>query len=234
MKAPVKITGLFLAMSFLFANAHGQGVFLNLGFELTPTDLGSGSGTDYYSIPYWSATMYPYQGGVTLNNYVLDATTLSLQSGPLFSPIGGATSLLLTASSFGYPLSTASISQTGLVPSTAQSLKFKVADILTFQLSPNLPGQFFVTMNGENVGLQVIANNGNYTELAGNISTWAGQTASLSIGINVPASQSGENYFQALIDDISFSSTSVPEPTTTVLAVLAGGGWLLCRRIRHG
>src|SRR5471032_2338993 len=103
MRTPIGITGLFLLVSLLFSTAHGQGTFQNLGFELAPTDLGPGPGFDYYSIPYWSATMGPYQGGVTLNNYVLDATTVSLQTGPLFTPISGATSLLLTASSFGYP-----------------------------------------------------------------------------------------------------------------------------------
>ncbi len=221
-------------MSFLFANAYGQGAFQNLGFEQTPTDLGSGPGFDYYSIPYWSAICGPYQTGVTLNTYVLDATTVSLQT---TSPIDGTTSVLLTSSVLSYPYSSiASISQTGVVPGTAQSLNFKVADVFAYPLTlpTTLPGQFFVTMNGENIPLQVVSINGNYTELAGNISTWAGQTAALSIGVNVSGSESGENDFQGLIDDISFSSTSVPEPKTTMLGVLAGGGWLLCRRIRFG
>jgi hypothetical protein len=230
MKTSTQITVLFLSMSILLSNAHGQGTFQNLDFELSPVDLGPGLGSDYYSIPYWSAIMGPYQGGVLLNDYVLDATTVSLQTGRLFTPIDGTTSLFLTASSYGYPLSTASISQTGLVPTTAKSLHFLVADVMAFELPPTLPGQFFVTMGGENVALQVVANYDSYTELAGNISNWAGQTTALSIGVSVPASQGPEIYFQGLIDDISFSPTSVPEPTTTVLGILAGGCWLLCRR----
>jgi hypothetical protein len=235
-KTPIRITGLFLSVSFIFSTAHGQGAFQNLGFELAPTDLGPGSGSDYYSIPYWNATCGPYQTGVTLNSFVLDATTVSLHTGQSFTPIDGTFSLLLTSSSFSYPSSPiASISQTGLVPGTAQSLHFLVADVMTFQLPTTLPGQFFVTMNGENVALQAVANNGSYTELAGNVSDWAGQTAALTIGMSVPAShfQVQEVYFQGLIDDISFSSTSVPEPTTTVLGVMAGGSWLLCMRIRR-
>ena len=228
MKTPIGITSVFLLLFALFSTANGQGTFHNLGFELAPADLGPGPRSDYYSIPYWSVTMGPYQGGVLLNEYVLDATTVSFQT---FTPIDGTTSLFLTASSFGYPLSTASISQTGLVPTTANSIQFKVADVVAFQVSSNLPGQFFVTMNGENISLQVIANNGSYTELAGNISTWAGQTTGLSIGISVPASQfqAQEVYFQGVIDDISFSPTSVPEPTTISLIML-GSGWLLRRR----
>jgi hypothetical protein len=231
MKASIQVTVMFLSASLLLSGAYGQGTFQNLGFEQAPVDLGpSGLGGDYYSIPYWSAICGPYQTGVTLNDYVLDATTVSLQTG---SPIDGTTSVLLTSSSFSYPYSAiASITQTGLVPSTAQSLNFKVADVLASQLSPTLPGQFFVTMGGESVALQVVANNGDYTELAGDISNWAGQTAALSIGVNVPASQDGEIYFQGEIDDISFSSTSVPEPTTTALDALTIGFFLLCRRIR--
>ena len=218
----------------MFSTAHGQGAFQNLGFELAPADLGSGPGSDYYSIPNWTAVCGPYQTGVTLNNYVLDATTVSLETE---SPIDGTTSVLLTSSSFSYPSSPiASISQTGLVPGTAQSLHFLVADIMTFQLPPTLPGQFFVTMNGENVALQVVANNGGYSELAGNVSDWAGQTAALTIGVGVPTSQfqDQEVYFQGMIDDISFSPTSVPEPATIVLGGAAGGSWLLCMRIRRG
>jgi hypothetical protein len=199
---------------------------------MAPIDLGSGGATDYYSIPYWSATCGPYQTGVTLNGYVLDATTVSLQTGSL---IDGPNSVLLTSSSFSYPSSAvASISQTGLVPSSAQSLSFKVTDILAFQLPTTLPGQFFVTMNGENVALQVVSNNGNYTELAGNISNWAGQTAGLSIGVRVPSQQYGygEIYFQGAIDDISFSPSPVPEPSTIMLSLLAGSGWLFGRQIR--
>jgi len=227
MKTIIQTTVLFVSMSVLLSNARGQGTFQNMNFELAPIDLGESGGIHYYTIPYWNATMGPYQDGVTLNTYVLDATTVSLQTGAV---IDGTTSLFLTASSFGFPLSTASISQMGMVPTTAKSLHFTVADVMAFQLPATLPGQFFVTMGGENVALQVVANSDNYTELAGNISNWAGQTTTLSIGVSVPASQGPEIYFQGLIDDVSFSPTSVPEPTTTVLGILAGGGWLLCRR----
>jgi len=93
-------------------------------------------------------------------------------------------------------------------------------------------------MNGENIALQVLTING-YTVLAGNISTWAGQTATLSIGVSVPpigpGSQGPENLYIATIDDVSFSTTSVPEPAMSALALLAGSFFLWGRRIciRH-
>jgi hypothetical protein len=234
MKTLIGITGMFLSVCFLFSTAYAQGTFQNLGFECTPIDLGSGlGGSDYYSIPFWSATCGPFQTGVTSNLYVLDATTVSLQtSTTLFTPIAGTTSLFLSSSSFSYPSSAvASVSQTGLVPLTAKSIQFKVADVLAFQVSSNLPGQFFVTLGGENIALQAVASFSSYTELAGNISDWAGQTATLSIGVNVPSSQGGENYYQGLIDDVSFSTTAVPEPKAISLIML-GSGLLLRGRTR--
>lgn len=83
-----------------------------------------------------------------------------------------------------------------------------------------LPGQFFVTMDGLNVPLQVSAVNGNVTDLAGDISAWAGQLAALSIGMSVPASSGPENYHQGLVDNVAFSAVPVPEPTTAALILL--------------
>jgi hypothetical protein len=236
MRNSIKGTVLFISVSLLLSRAYGQGSFENLGFEMTPIDLGPagvGAPTDYYSIPYWSATCGPYQTGVTLSIWAaLDATTVSLATG---AAIDGTTSVTLSSSSYSYPSSpVAIISQTALVPSTAQSLNFKVDNISSFLVPASLPGQFFVTMNGENIALQVLTING-YTVLAGNISTWAGQTATLSIGVSVPPigpdSPGEENLYIATIDDVAFSTTSVPEPATLVLALLAGSLFLWGRRI---
>jgi hypothetical protein len=227
MKTSIQITIVFLSVLVFLPAAHCQGTFQNLNFEMAPTDLGSSGEIEYYQIPNWNATMGPYLDGVTLNTYVLDATTVSLQTG---TPIDGTASLFLTASSFGYPLSTASISQTGLVPTTAKSLNFKVANVMAFQVPSTLPGQFFVTMNGENIALLTVADFGSYIELAGDISNWDGDTTTLSIGVSVPSSQGPENYYQGLIDDISFSNFAVPEPTTTSISFLAGVAFFLFRR----
>jgi len=110
---------------------------------MAPIDLGPaglGSPYDYYSIPYWSATCGPSQTGVTLNTFALDATTVSIETG---APIDGTNSVMLSSSSVSYPSSpVASISQTALVPSTAQSLNFKVDNISSFLVPASLPDNF--------------------------------------------------------------------------------------------
>jgi len=215
-------------------DTFAQTGFQNLNFEMTPIALGLGfDGAEGYEIPYWTAAMGPYQSGVLLNNYVLDATTVSLNTS---SPIDGTTSIFLTASSFGYPQSTASISQTAFVPGTSQSVQFKVSDAGGFGPYLNtgsgglvsfLPGQFFVTMNGQNVNLQLLSNNGNYSVLGGNIANWAGQTAELTMGMSVPG-PAVENFYQGNVDDVTFSNTVVvPEAYVSPVAWLSGGAGVL-------
>ena len=75
---------------------------------------------------------------------------------------------------------------------------------------------FYVTMNNQVVPLQVLANTGSYLILAGDVSKWAGQSAQLSIGVSVPYNSISvqETIFLGTIDDVSFSTAVVPEPST--------------------
>jgi hypothetical protein len=63
---------------------------------------------------------------------------------------------------------------------------------------------------------------GNYTIFGGNISEWAGQTEQLTF------SSSFQNF---LIDDISFSTQAVPEPSPLALTGVGGLLFALYRRL---
>lgn len=111
---------------------------------------------------------------------------------------------------FGLPLSKVALAQTGQVPPGANSIRF-------FEL----PGSAIeVLISGQLIPLVQVGATANYDILAGDISSFAGQT--------------GELRFQGAgtLDDIRFSTQAVPEPST--VAILAAGavylGWRSRRR----
>ena len=228
------IASLGLLFGFLLT-IHAQG-FLNLGFESNPILVGPDPnifGSDY-SIPHW--TVYyngTPQNGVLINNYILDYTTAALFVGS--SAIDGDQSVFLAASSYEAPVggvSTESISQSGVIPISANSIQFELGSIDAFGngINTSLPqNNFFVTVNGQIVPLQIISNGGSFLTLGGNVSRWAGQTAQLSIGVTVPfnSANPGEILFSGVIDSVAFSSNPVPEPSAFALAMLDVGAALL-------
>lgn len=80
-----------------------------------------------------------------------------------------------------------------------------------------------VTLNGTPISLSEVSQSGGVITVAGDVSAFAGTSATLSFlceatpGGGFPAN---ENYFN--LDDIQFSSSSVPEPS--VLGLFALGG----------
>jgi hypothetical protein len=213
-----------VAITFsLLENVSGQG-FQNLGFESNPTYVGpnpSGPGS-LYAIPNWAVNFNNTpQSGVLINNYILDYTTAALFVGSSSGIIDGNQSVFLAACSFQAPVdgsSTENISQTGTVPSTANSIQFKLGTIWGFGGTVDLSqpqNNFYVTLNDQIVPLQVMANGGSYLILAGDVSMWAGQTAQLSIGVGVPYNGNSfpETLYSGIIDAVGFSSTVVPEPS---------------------
>jgi len=215
----------------LLLNVQGQG-YQNLGFESKPTYAGTDSdGFPIYTIPHWTVDFNNTpQSGVNSNLYVLDYTTAALFIGS--SAIDGGQSVFLAASSYEAPVdgtSSESISQTGTVPITANSIQFKLTSILGFggTVDLNQPqNNFFIAMNSQIVPLQVMANNGSYLVLAGDVSQWAGQTAQLSIGVDVPSNYNGnytaEILYSGIIDSVVFSPNEVPEPSILVLSAFGG------------
>lgn len=207
----------------LLQTASGQ-VFQNLGFESNPVFVGPDpdGGGSLYSIPNWTVNFNNTpQSGVLINNYILDYTTAALFVGAASGVIGGNQSVFLAASSFQAPVggsSTENISQTGIVPSTANSIQFKLGTIWGFGGTVDLSqpqNNFYVTLNNQNVPLQVTGNSGSYLILTGDVSMWAGQTAQLSIGVGVPynANSPQETLYSGILDDVSFSPVVVPEPS---------------------
>jgi hypothetical protein len=211
----------------LLQTAFGQG-FLNPGFESNPVYVGSdpsGLGSSY-AIPNWTVSYNSTpQSGVLINNYILDYTTAALFVGASSGVIDGNQSVFLAASSFEAPVggsSSESISQSRTVPSTANSIQFKLGTIWGFGGTVDLSqpqNNFYVTVNNQIVPLQILANNGSYMTLAGDVSSWTGQAAQLSIGVGVPYQPfgNGEILYSGIIDDVSFSASPVPEPSVSSL-----------------
>jgi len=89
-----------------------------------------------------------------------------------------------------------------------------------------------VTLNGTPIGLTEISQSGGVITMAGDVSAFAGNTAALTFlceatqGGGFPAN---ENFFN--LDDIQFSISPVPEPST--LALLATGAVVLDLRSRR-
>ena len=207
--------------------SHAQGSFTNLDFEsanLAPVSHGFELVAD--ALPGWT-----YFHGDEVQTYISrngfgsggqsGATIFERAIWPI--PLGGRFFLLFTRD-FRDSTPT-SIAQAGVVPQGSMSLRFLVA------LTPWIPGDMAVQLNGTELQLQVLGF-GAYTTLIGaDVSAFAGQTAELRFVSN-PYRDSGE--IQTYLDNIEFSPEPIPEPAASVIFVLAGlwFGWRHSRRRR--
>jgi hypothetical protein len=216
----VPVTVLFLLSQATF----GQG-FINLDFEsasvspapagYTPPDaydpVSAGS-----ALPGWTVreddTVCTAVWGAPVS---LDETSVALVYGP-FSPIRGNYSLQLSAIADAPPgyFRTSSISQAGLIPAGAQSIRFLVAN-RNPNLSPQAPP--IVTFNAVPISLTTISETGGVLTMAGDVSAFAGSTGTLTFSCVSPggAFPATENLFN--LDEIQFSDQAVPEPPASTL-----------------
>jgi hypothetical protein len=221
---------LFIVLvSALFANsvsAQGTTGFKNLDFEVANLSAyAPGSAVPIgVALPGWSGQIGTSQASQVLyDSYNIGGGAISIMD-PLttlgYAPLDGNYSALLmgAGSGFGGPTT---ISQTGFVPNGTRSL---VVDIL-WQIAPPV-----VMLNNQTVTLISLANFPTYTVYAADITSFAGKTATLSFTAPVPSSSFNPSFLE--LDDIVFSTASVPEPNQ--LALFMVGGVFCCLRFYPG
>jgi len=106
----------------------------------------------------------------------------------------------------------ASIEQNGTVPSTAETLQFEAYELTPLSVSFNGNALVPVALSS---GLS--ADGLPYTLYGANISAWAGQTGELEFTADFNGS-----FNPIVLDDISFSTNAVPEPSIVVLSAMGG------------
>lgn len=184
--------------------------FVNLDFEaanLSAYGAGPAVVPITNAIPGWTAVGTPSANDILYNDVSLGSPTVSLvginnQFDP--SSLDGSFSVVLQAFFTGG----ASISQTALVPVSAESL--------LFEAKQGGAGTLQVSLGGQNLSYSVLSSGANYTLYGANISAYAGQTEQLAF--SALAVVSGGNIWN--IDDIQFSSSTVPEPSDFALVAL--------------
>lgn len=209
--------------------ASCQGTFQNLGFEsvsITPT--GQRGFFPFAEVfPGWTGYQGTNQSSQAFYNGVsLGAALCSIigrQSVWSNSVISGNYTAVLAAGE--YPLANptellpAAIAQSGLVPSSTKSLRFRLGDLSNV-------GDLSVTFEGQTIPFYPLSAGANYAVYGGDLSMFAGVTGELRFTqrpITWPTAK-------AYIDSIQFSPDAIPEPG--VLGLLALGGLLFAGRFR--
>ena len=191
---------------------HSQG-FLNLDFEsahlsgyaqgLVPATVG---------IPGWNAYVSGIPDSQVLFNLKnLDDPVVTIQgtASIYLTPLQGNYSVYIQGGSpYAYGTN-AGIFQTGQIPISAKSLTFW-GQVGNVQLS----------FSGQALSYNAIGNIGNYSIFGADISAFAGQTGELRFNVTHPGG--------AILDNIQFSNSPVPEPGS--LALLVAGGLLVAWR----
>ena len=212
MKILVKI---LFASLVLWQSAQGQG-FVNLNFENAVITADPSS--PYYpnavyasnAIPGWTATGFIGPYDILYNSASLGSSSVSILGTNGFpSSLYGNFSVYLYG---GDTATSASISQTGIVPASAESVLFWSQD--NGQPAVTL----LVSLGGQNIPFFALSTGANRTTLyGGNIpSAFAGQSEQLTFS----ALEGLNNAWN--IDDIQFSPFAVPEPSTLALLVIGG------------
>jgi hypothetical protein len=195
--------------TFLCCNGQAQG-FVNLDFEdANLSGYAAGPVPTSDAVPGWTAGGYLGPNQMLYNNITIGSPNVSIvSSASVFpSPIDGTFSVFLQGGDA--PTPSAFISQTGLIPASARSLLFKA------QADGGAPiNSLAVSVGGQNVSFSAISAGPNYTLYGSDISAVAGLTEQLTYSVL--------EYYQWNIDDIQFSSSSIPEPSVFGLITLGG------------
>jgi hypothetical protein len=210
-----------LSCGWIFT-AAAQGIFQNLGFESAafpgaPVDPVYGRYDISNAMPGWTAYVGARRESLILhNNAFLDSAGIGIMDracdtnmlGGFCRVIEGNSTALLES---GYDLNgtgpqDVSLTQTGLIPSDARSVRFKGV----------IPaGVFHVWLAGQEMPVYPLLDQPGYTLYGADVSPYAGQGAELRFTVGF--------HSVGWLDSVQFSSTPVPEPAAWVL-FLAGAG----------
>jgi hypothetical protein len=222
MKTNYKLYATF-AIAVAIVQCCSSQSFVNLDFEsANVSGYSPGSVPAQNAFPSWSAyygspsdpTLSGALSSVGYDAISTGGAVISLQDSNAFAPYGpiqGDYSVLLEGS-IPAADTTASIGQTGTISSTAQSLVFWAGI-----------SEPEVSFDGQALSLVDVSNAVNYTVYAANISPFAGETGQLLFTAPV--------HTETVLDNIQFSSSPVPEPSTLPLCAL-GSFSLAWRRWR--
>ncbi|MGD0207576.1 MAG: PEP-CTERM sorting domain-containing protein [Verrucomicrobiota bacterium] len=202
-----RIIGLVAVSLTLLQTVSGQS-FVNLNFESARIiPLTNGADFPPYSVattnavPGWTVNIGgTQQSQITYNAPALGSTFVTLWA-TNGQQITGNYSVLLQG---GETATAASISQTGLVPASAESL--------LFEAQPGL-GRLLVSFRSENLSFFALGTGSNYTLYGADISAFADKIETLTFS----ALEDTVNPNNWNIDNIQFSSSPVPEPSALSL-----------------
>jgi len=218
------------ALLFLLvaSSALAQGSFQNLDFEAA--NLIPIPGDPYGSVqfapafPGWTGSVGTnLQSRALYNNIFLDTSGISIIDKtvpsffgyPIVGLIEGEFTAVLQAGWYSnFTPTDTTLSQTGLVPSTAQSLQFKAS----FAGSYSLQAVLNVKLGGQSLAFNAIRSGTNYTVFGADIHTWAGQTAELDFTVLAEVPHQNNRY--VFLDSIEFSSVAIPAPSVLTLSAL--------------
>jgi hypothetical protein len=211
--------------------------FQNMGFEsatLVPV-----SASEPYIIQ-WNPAMPGWSGWVgevqvTSLRYNAECLTVCTSLGiidqPGYSwgaPLVGRYSAIISAGPYlGGPYQ-ASIAQTGLIPSNAQSVRFLGLFGGSSQIIPSAD-QLIVSVGGQSLPVYSFAGS-DYRTFAADVSAFAGQTAELRLTVATEPAIGGQQGrgSHLMLDFVFFSAVPVPEPTVGILLLVGVcilGGW---------
>ena len=210
MRTWVKIS---FALLLLAQSGLAQG-FLNMDFESAniPGNRVSNEINPANAFPDWTVSAsFVYYDDVSLSGGSISI----FDSNPPYSlaPIQGTYFAVFQSANNVQNLYSISIGQTGQIPPSANSITFWGND-----------GGMQITFNGQPLSFNAMGRTANYTIYGADISAFAGQTGQLLF--TVPPQTATDE-----LDNIQFSSSTIPEPSE--LALTALGALLLGFRRRQ-
>src|SRR5262245_15271826 len=169
-------------------------------------------------MPGWHA----YIGGVEQTDVLFNSATLGAPFLSLFSrelpgsTLQGNYTAVLGPSA----MTSVSLSQTGIVPGDAESLRFLVR-VSSGPEPMSLDSIFGVFMNSQRLPLVALSNGPAYSILGADISGFAGHDATLTFSSFAVGQPNG-----SLLDSIAFSAMAVPQSSMlSLVALTAVLGW---------